>query len=221
MGSSRLTNCWVAHVPEHGGYDHNGHDDVQHQKQFVLLPPQPEYGAGYQSAHGDGGLRMSASESSEVELRVFASSQSHRRPRTCSSTRTQSRTSRHLLSRQHQGVGREARGRARPTLKNKYRISDGVDHGLQRSHPSHPSMESVVGSKVPAGEPNRHVVPRAEQPDDRKVGKGNVARPVGHIFQNLLRLGRKTAASSGADTSRGTHIILTTSLQARSCTRTR
>lgn len=61
-----------------------------------------------------------------------------------------------------------------------------MDHGLHRGYPSHPSVEVVIGPKVPASEPHDDVIPHPKQPYKREVGKRYNTSPVGYEPQNLI-----------------------------------
>lgn len=78
------------------------------------------------------------------------------------------------------------------TVNNKECVADGMDDSLDCGNASHPAVKIVVCSEVPSSKPHENVVPHAEQPDERKVGKRDDAGTVRGIAKNLSFLGFET-----------------------------
>lgn len=60
-----------------------------------------------------------------------------------------------------------------------------MNDGLEGCNAGDPSMEVVVSSEIPSRQPHEQVISHAKQPNHREVGKGDDARSIRDVSDNL------------------------------------
>lgn len=89
------------------------------------------------------------------------------------------------------------------THEDEDRIENGMNNSFKGGDSGTPAVKVVVRSKIPARQPNGHIVSHAKKPNKGEVGEGNNARTIRCVPQDLSD-GRAKAASTSQMKKTGT-----------------